>query len=335
MNNRLLDALRCQNKGRPPVWLMRQAGRYMPQYRALREKHSFLDICFNHELIVQTTLLPIELLHVDAAIIFSDILLLAKPLGFNLVFDEGIGPLLTPVLRNKEAIPVVSHSAILETLLPLSQAIQTLRSILEVPLIGFSAAPFTLASYLIEGKTNRDLRFTKQWMVSNAESFHLLLNRLTDATITLLKMQIEAGVQAVQIFDSWAMNLSPEHFKTFAIPYLRKIKEAMPPQIPVICFCRGGNAAFLHDIQPHAISIDWTINLPEFRSKTPTGIAIQGNLDPCWLYAPIDALKKEASKLIDAMQNDPGYIFNLGHGIPQDVSLSTIQKIVEHVGQMN
>jgi len=328
VNNRLLEALKCQNKGRPPVWLMRQAGRYMPEYSALRKKHTFLDICHQSELIVQTTLLPIELLNVDAAIIFSDLLLLAQPLGFNLVYDEGIGPLIDPVIRDPSGIPKIRSGAIENKLAPLFEAISILRKQLKVPLLGFAGAPFTLASYLIEGKTNRELRYTKQWMLSDPESFHQLLDRLSEATAQLLMLQIEAGVQAVQLFDSWAMALSPEHFRIFALPYMDKVRQKLPPGFPVIYFSRGAHGSSLAQAHPTAISVDWTVDLPQLRKQFPTKIAVQGNLDPSWLYAPQEKLKVAVNELLNSMKDDPGYIFNLGHGIPPDVPFSNVQYLV-------
>lgn len=333
MTNLLLDALHCRNQGRAPVWLMRQAGRYMSEYRALRTKHSFLEMCHNPELIAEVTQLPIHAFGMDAAILFSDILVIPEALHVGLRFDDGIGPVIERPLNESadvDALPMIDMRDALEYV---AKGIQLLRPQLKVPLIGFCGAPFTVASYMIEGKSSRDLRKTKQWMLRDPVSFHKLLDRLADHSIDYLEMQIEAGVQAVQIFDSWAGVLGHVQFREFSLAYLEKIVRRIKPKVPVILFCRGSSvfAPQLAEIAPSAISLDWNCDLAEMRRRIPSSIAFQGNLDPDILYAPLPLLRKEVTHLLKIMHGDPGYIFNLGHGVTPEVPVDAVKVLVECV----
>jgi uroporphyrinogen decarboxylase len=334
MNDLLIQALKCQNTSRPPVWLMRQAGRHMPAYRALRQKYSFLEMCHHPELIAEVTLLPILTYGVDAAILFSDILVIPEALGLGLHFEEKLGPIIER--------PIVYHKDIDELPLPndlsalhyVYQGIKQTKAHLQVPLIGFCGAPFTVASYMIEGKTSRELKKTKQWMLSNPESFHYLLRKIADWSIAYLNLQIEAGVQAIQIFDSWANALAHQQFREFSLSYLQYILEGLKdPSIPVILFCRGSSifASQLAEIQPSAISLDWNCDITQMRPTIPYSIALQGNLDPDILYAPKNTLEKEINRILDGMEGDKGFIFNLGHGIFPDVPEESVRILVECV----
>lgn len=334
MNNLLLDALKCQNHARPPVWLMRQAGRYMPSYRALRSKHSFLEMVHTPELAVEVTLMPIEQLNVDAAILFSDILVLIEALGLKLHFDDGSGPRIENPLMDDNSIANLAIPHIPEALSYVGQAISMLKSQLKVPLLGFCGAPFTLASYMIEGKTSRDWRKTKQWMLKNPGSFHNLLTRITQSTIDYLMLQVQAGVQAVQIFDSWANCLAHTQFREFSLPYLKMIVDSMrQANVPTLVFCRGSSvfAPQLAEINPSAISLDWNCDLLAMRKQIPSHIALQGNLDPDILYASPQAITKEAERLLAGMKGNPGYIFNLGHGVLPDIPYENVKTLVEVV----
>lgn len=333
MNTLLLDALQCRNRGRPPIWLMRQAGRYMPEYRALREKHSFLEMCHQPELIAEVTQLPVRVFGMDAAILFSDILVIPEALGLGLRFEEGAGPLFERPITSPQDIDKLPEIKVEESLKYVAQGIKMVKPHLNVPLIGFCGAPFTVASYMIEGKTNRELRKTKMWMMQDPKSFHLLLNKLSDLSIEYLHMQINAGVQAVQIFDSWASVLGYSHFKEFSLAYMKKIVEAIKGKVPVILFCRGSStfAPELAKVGPSAISLDWNANMASMRPLIPPTVALQGNLDPDILYAPVSVLRKEVTKLLHTMHGDPGYIFNLGHGIHPDVTVSNVKALVECV----
>lgn len=313
---------------------MRQAGRYMPEYRALRSKYSFLEMCHHPELIAEVTLLPIKTFGMDAAILFSDILVVAEVLGLNFRFEEGVGPLIEPQIQSANDLNKIELRNVSEVLHFVQKGIQLLTPQLQVPLIGFCGAPFTVASYIVEGKPSRDLKKTKQWMLRDPESFHRLLSLITKVSIEYLKMQIAAGVNAVQIFESWAGVLSASHLEVFSLKYIDMIlKELKPLQTPVIIFCRGASASSLQvsKLQPAAISIDWSADLAHVRSQIGSKIAIQGNLDPDVLYAPTATIKKEVTRLLHSMQGDPAYIFNLGHGIHPDIPVDAVKALVECV----
>ncbi|MCE5317429.1 MAG: uroporphyrinogen decarboxylase [Parachlamydia sp.] len=330
MESILLQALQMKNRGRPPVWLMRQAGRYLPQFRALREKYGFLEMCHQPELAVETTLLPIQLLGFDAAILFSDILVIAEALGVGLRFEKDLGPIIERPLSQASDVDALPRINVEEKLGYVAEAIRLLRGQLKVPLIGFCGAPFTLASYLIEGGSSRDLKKTKRWMLTDPESFHQLLRLLSEVTIAYLKMQIKAGAQAIQIFDSWASALAYKQFREFSLNYMKDIVEAV--NIPSILFCRGSSvfASQMAEAQPDAISIDWNADLSCIRRQLPN-IALQGNLDPDILHAPRSVVEREVRRLLDSMRGDPGYIFNLGHGITPEVPVDNVKALIETV----
>lgn len=333
MNSLLLDALQFKNLARPPVWLMRQAGRYMPSYRALRAKYSFLDMCHNPELIVKVTHLPIDELSPDAAILFSDILMIPEALGFEVIFQEAKGPLIPNHLTSPAAIPRFCPSHLSEKLDYLSPAIKALKQSLHVPLIGFTGAPFTLASYLIEGQTSKDLKTTKKWAYQDPASFESIIRLLEEAIVHSLLIQHEAGCDAFQLFDSWASVLAPEQFKKWCIEPLERIVQRLNPlQKPLIYFCRGSSylAPQIAKTGVTAISIDWTHPIENVRSLLST-IPLQGNLDPEALYLPPKELTKEAKRILTAMEGDPGFIFNLGHGILPDVPYENVKVLIETI----
>ncbi len=240
MNDRFLNALHHRNLGRPPVWLMRQAGRYLPEYSALRQRHSFLQMCHEPDLITEVSLMPIKRFGVDAAILFSDILLILEAFGKKVRFEEGIGPIIEEPVRASTDVDQLPIPQVEETLACVAQGVSQLRAELSVPLIGFCGGPFTLASYLIEGGSSRDLTLTKQWMYRDPESFHRLLQKITDANIALLHMQIRHGAQAIQVFDSWAHVLATAQFREFSLAYLHKIVAALKAtEKPVILFAEA------------------------------------------------------------------------------------------------
>lgn len=338
MNTLLLDALSCKNKSRPPVWLMRQAGRYMPEYRAIREKYTFLEMCQNPEVAAEITLLPIRAFGMDAAILFSDILVIPEALGLGLHISEGEGPILEQRVTNAQDIAALPKVNIDEKLDYVSQAIRLVLPELKVPLIGFCGAPFTVASYMIEGGSSKDLKKTKQWMVRDPESFQTLLSYITKCTIDYLNLQIRSGVHAIQIFDSWANVLGPSHFREFSVRYLKKIIESLDNlEIPVILFCRGSSVFIkeLLEINARGISVDWNGDLGSIRKMVTNKIALQGNLDPDILYATNNVIKEEVERMLKGMHGDPGYIFNLGHGIKPDVPVDAVKTLVETVKNYN
>ena len=334
MDHLFLNALKCQNRTRPPIWLMRQAGRYLPEYRALRQKHSLIDMFHQPELVAQVTHMPIQRFGFDAAILFSDILVIPEALGVGLAFEESVGPVILRPLKEDRDIDNLSTQNVRESLGYVEKSIKQILQGLEVPLIGFCGGPFTLASYMIEGGSSKELGKTKRWMMSNPQSFHKLLSRIAQTAIDYLNMQIDAGVHAIQIFDSWANYLGHGHFQEFSLAYLRQIMDGIKDKnIPVILFCRGSSvfARDLASIKPAGISLDWNLDIADARKYIPHTIAVQGNLDPDYLFAPRDALRAEVRRMLDAMEGDPGYIFNLGHGIKPDTPLESVEVLIETV----
>jgi uroporphyrinogen decarboxylase len=312
---------------------MRQAGRYMPQYRAIRAKHSFLEMCHDPELAAEITQLPLRVFGFDAAILFSDILVIPEALGVGLRFEEQKGPIIERPLQTLQDIEQLPKPDMEQALGYVKKAIELLRPQLKVPLLGFCGAPFTVASYMIEGGASRDLKKTKQWMLREPASFHRLLDHIATCTIEYINLQADAGVHALQFFDSWAHVLSHGQFREFSLPYLAKLKAGLKKPLPVILFCRGSSvfAPDLAELTPAAISVDWNGDMARVRSVVPPSIALQGNLDPDFLYAPRKLLQTEIKRLLKQMKGDPGYIFNLGHGIHPDVSPEAVQTLVETV----
>ncbi len=334
MNTLLIDALHCRNTGRPPVWLMRQAGRYMPAYRKIRAQHSFLEMCHHSELAAEVTLLPIKQFNMDAAILFSDILVIPEALNVGLRFEDSKGPIIERPLQTANDVLALPAIKISDSLDYVAQIIKNLIPALKVPLVGFCGAPFTLASYMIEGGSSRDLKKTKQWLLRDPVSFHHLLSLLADYCIDYLKLQAKAGVSALQIFDSWAHVLAFAQFQEFSLAYFNKIVQGLAQEkIPLILFCRGSSvfAPALATLQPAAISLDWNADMAHMRSCIPRHIALQGNLDPHFLYAPLPLLQQEVGRHLKSMQQEQGYIFNLGHGIAPDVSPDAVKALVEKV----
>lgn len=331
MNTLILDALKGQNHSRAPVWLMRQAGRYMASYRAIRQKYSFLEMCHQPELITQVTLLPIETFGMDAAILFSDILVVAEAMGLGLQIEDGVGPIITRPIRDVEDIRSLPAPDMAK-LDFVRKGIENVKPMLKVPLLGFCGAPFTVASYLIEGGTSRDHKKTKQWMMRDPDSFHLLLKKIADWSIAYLNLQIAAGIDALQIFDSWAYVLAHAQFREFSLAYLEYILNGINP-IPVILFCRGSSvfAPQLAEIKPAAISLDWNCDITAMRAHIPSTIALQGNLDPMILYAPHQTIRREVNTILDGMANDKAFIFNLGHGLLPDIPEDAVRVLVDCV----
>lgn len=332
MSSSFLDALRCQNRGKVPIWLMRQAGRYLPEYRELRSQYEFISMCHRPDLIAKVTLMPIERFDMDAAILFSDILIILELLGRNVRFEEGKGPIIDRPLQGAEDLHLTIKSA--EHLSFVAEGIERIKEGCNKPLIGFCGGPFTVASYLIEGGSSRELTKTKKWMFQDRESFLRLLQIITDINIDYLKLQIKAGVDAVQIFDSWAHVLSSHHFALFCKPYLEKIVQALSSTgIPIILFCRGSSffAKSLAEAHPQAISFDWMAPLACHRSSLGSHIALQGNLDPHVLFGTKELIEQEALSLLEQMRGDPGFIFGLGHGVLPKTPIESVQILLDRV----
>ena len=335
VNSRFLQA--CQRKpvDATPVWFMRQAGRYMPEYRAIREKYSLLEICYQPELAAKVTLQPVHAFGVDAAILFADILLPAIPLGVGLEFVKGEGPVLHNPVRTMDDVWALKPVEAESDLGYVMEAIRILRGELkETPLIGFCGAPFTVASYLIEGGSSREFLNTKRMMYAAPDVFHALMVRLSDVLADYLMAQIRAGVQVVQVFDSWVGALSPSDYKTFVLPYSQKVLTAAKnADVPVIHF--GTNTATLLPLMKRAggdvIGLDWRIPLDDGWTVLGDNIAVQGNLDPVALFAPLPELKARVQDVLRRANGRPGHIFNLGHGILQHTPVDSVKAVVDMV----
>lgn len=318
----LLDALKGKNTSRPPIWLMRQAGRYMPSYQKLRNNYSLMTLFTEPELITKVTLLPIQELNVDAAILFSDILMVPRALGFDLHFDDQKGPIFENPLRGP--FDMTSSKNLTANLQFLRPAIQELKKQLSVPLIGFAGSPFTLACYLMNQKGTKVLAY------QDPEGFETIIRWLEEAVITSLKEQIDAGCDAVQLFDSSANVLSEEHFQRWSLDPLKRIATALG-KTPLIYFCRC--SSYLAEPIAKtgaAISLDWLRPIDQVRKKLPT-TPLQGNLDPEALYMPQKELTQKAKRILASMHRDPAYIFNLGHGLLPDVPYYNVKALVETV----
>lgn len=331
-----LNALQGKNhSGEVPIWLMRQAGRYLPSYQQLKKNHRLIDLFHDADLVAEVTELPLRVLELDAAILFADLLSVLDSLGLKWDFPEGQGPCVESeniLFQLPPLKPAKSAHAHIE------KAIRSLKKTLKVPLIGFGGAPFSVACYVVEKKHGKDFVHTKQALYADPKRFHALLQLLTDATIDYLKLQVEAGVDALQLFDSWASLLPVSVYEKISFPYIKQIVEALrPTKIPLILFCRGSHLylPFLKQLNPAGISIDWQIDLPPIRKQIPLPTALQGNLDPALLLASKEVISFETEKLLNQMGSDPGYIFNLGHGILPTTPFDHVKQLVDDVHHFN
>lgn len=333
-----LRACRREPTDFTPIWLMRQAGRYQREYREIRAKVSFLEMCKRPELAAEVTLMAAEQLGVDAAIIFADILLPTEPMGLGLSFQEGRGPQFERAVRTAadvEALPEVEPA---ESLAYVGEAIRMTRRALHpaTPLIGFCGAPFTVASYMVEGGPSKDFTQTKSLMYRDPGAWHALLDKLLWMTARYLDMQIDAGVQAVQLFDSWVGCLNEDDFERYVLSHTKTLIEAIKPGIPIIYF--GTNtSSLLRDIKEigaDVIGLDWRVNLAKTWATIGHNVAVQGNLDPCVLFSTQADIKRRAEQILDQVGGRPGHIFNLGHGIlphtPVDHVIALIDAVHEY-----
>ncbi|MDP4261752.1 MAG: uroporphyrinogen decarboxylase [Bacteroidota bacterium] len=333
-NDLLLRALRREKVERPPVWMMRQAGRYLPDYLKLKEKYDFFTRVQTPELACAITLQPVDQVGVDAAIIFSDILVIPQAMGMEVLMEEGKGPSLPEVIQTQKDIDALRTDGAEESLKYVFDALSLTKRELngKVPLIGFAGAPWTILCYMIEGKGSKTWDKAKQFAYTEPRLAHRLLQKITDITVHYLKAQVKAGADTVQVFDSWAGSLSPADFKTFAQPYLFQIADALKETAPVILFPKGSWYALkdLAESNASGIGIDWTISPKMAREFTGNKITLQGNFDPAKLLAPVSEIKKAVKKMIDdfGMQN---YIANLGHGITPNVPVDHAKAFVEAV----
>jgi len=330
-----LRACRRQPVERTPVWFMRQAGRYLPEYRALRAQHSLLELCRTPELAAEITLFTVRKLEVDAAIIFADLLLPAQAMGMELDFVEGEGPVLSDPIRSAADLARLHLPADGE-LRCVSEAIRAVCKDLhgKLPVIGFSGAPFTLASYMIEGGASRDFLHTKRLMFHHPELWTDLVNQLVQVLSEFLRSQVEAGAAALQIFDSWVGALAPSDYQELVLPYSRRIFEAVRPTgVPTIHFgtSTAGLLGRMAQAGADVIAVDWRVSLDVAWSQIGYEHGIQGNLDPTLLLAPFERVATGASQILRAAAARPGHIFNLGHGVLADTPPETLANLVEFV----
>jgi len=326
-----LAALKNENQeATPPVWLMRQAGRYMASYRQLRKKYSFIELCKNPELIYQVTKLPIDTFDFDAAIIFSDILYITELFGQKVIFDEKLGPVITPAISTPDDVSKLFDLPLSEALDFVFSGIRLWKKEEKKPLIGFAGAPFTVACYMIEGKMGKNFLKTKQFYYTHQASFFTLLDRLTDRTIEYLNAQIDAGVDAIQLFDSWAQLLPWGHYTAYSDRWLRRLLHGLKP-CPRIYFCRGASSFYeqIATLPFQAISLDWQCDPKRVRQKV--SCALQGNLDPEALLGDPNCVRQEVRRIVDSMKGDPGFIFNLGHGVLKETPEKNIHVLVDAV----
>ena len=336
-----LRACRREDVERTPVWLMRQAGRYMEAYQKVRAEYPFLEMCRNPRLAAQVTLQPVERLGVDAAIIFSDILVLVEAMGMKLEFHEGLGPQLHEPVRSMEGVEKLQVPEVERELAYVMEAIKLAREKLRgrVPLIGFSGAPFTLASYIIEGQSSRSFRFTKEMMFSQPETFNALMEKISDAVIAYLNAQIRAGAQALQLFDSWVGCLAPEDYERYVMPHMVRIFTSLETdgEVPVIHFANQA-ATFLEKVRRaggDVIGVDWRIPLDEAWRRVGYDVAIQGNLDPMALFAPLSEIERRVRDILVRAGSRPGHIFNLGHGVHKDTPEEKVAALVKMVKKLS
>ena len=340
MNDRFLKACRRQPVDCTPVWLMRQAGRYMESYRRLREKYSLLDLVKTPELALEVTLQPVNAFDLDAAIIFADILPPLEAMGLSLEYSRGEGPLLRNPIRGASDVAALQVPDPRHSLSFTMEAIRLVRSELDdrLPLIGFSGAPFTLASYAIEGGASRNLRLTKGFMHTQPQVWHILMDKLTRMMSEYVKAQVEAGAQAVQMFDSWAGFLSPFDYGRYVLPYMRQaLRIAQSTGVPVIHFSTGtsGMLEAVKEAGGDVISVDWRTNLADAWQRLGEDVAIQGNLDPLVLQAPLSELRRHVIHILDQANGRLGHIFNLGHGILPETPAEHVAALVDMVHEQS
>ncbi len=333
VNDRFLRACRREPVDATPVWFMRQAGRYMPEYRKLREKHTLLELCKTPELATAVTLQPMRL-GVDAAILFADILLPLEPMGAPFEFAKGEGPIVHEPIATRAQIDRLRVIDPDESLPYVLAAIRLVKPELRVPLIGFAGAPFTLASYLIEGGKSVNFAKTKKLMYGEPEAFAALMGKLAEVVRRYLLAQIAAGVDAVQLFDSWVGELSPDDYRQHVQPHVAHIlRDVSEPGVPVIHFGVGTSALLepMRDAGGTVIGVDYCTSLADAWSRVGSDRALQGNMDPCALLATREVAVKHAQRVLDAAGGRPGHIFNLGHGILPETPVDHVQAVVEHV----
>lgn len=340
-NDRFLRALRREPVDVTPVWMMRQAGRYLPEYRATREQAGdFMSLCRTPDLACEVTLQPLRRYAFDAAILFSDILTIPDALGLGLYFVSGEGPKFRSTIDSPEAVDKLPDVDMADALSYVTDAVSLIRRELNgsVPLIGFSGSPWTLATYMIEGGGSKDFRLAKSFMYNHPEAMHKLLDKLADCVTDYLNAQIRAGAQAVQIFDTWGGILTPVAYRDFSLRYMERIvanliKESEGRKVPAILFTKNGGQWLeaMADTGCQALGLDWTTDIGEARQRVGAQVALQGNMDPSILYAEPESIRAEVKRILASFGPGDGHVFNLGHGITPEVNPDHVSAFVDAV----
>ena len=337
-NDRFLRACRRQPVDYTPVWLMRQAGRYLASYRAIRAGHSFLEMCKTPDLACEVTLQPVDMLGVDAAILFADILLPLEPMGLRIRFGRDEGPVIENPVRAEADV------AALRVIDPgdcayVGETVRLVRHELEgrVPLIGFAGAPFTLASYVVEGGSSREFRLCKTMMYNDSTAWHALMTKLADVVVVYLNAQIAAGAQAVQVFDSWAGSLSPQDYREYVLPHSARVFASLNPSVPRIHFAfqAGTMLELVKQAGGDVIGVDWRVAIDTAMARLGDDVAVQGNLDPMALFARPEVLREKVRDILERVGTRPGHVFNLGHGIHKDTPVEHAQALVAFVHEIS
>ncbi|MDH3974766.1 MAG: uroporphyrinogen decarboxylase [Deltaproteobacteria bacterium] len=339
-NDTFLKACRREKTDYTPVWMMRQAGRYLPEYMATRGKAGdFLTLCKTPELAAEVTIQPIDILGVDAAILFSDILVIPEAMGMELQFLVGEGPHFPDPVRTSAAIDKLVIPDPMDKLGYVMKAITAINKGLDgrVPLIGFTGAPWTLATYMVEGGGSKNFALIKKMLYDTPELMHKLLDKTTDAVVTYLNAQIETGVHAVQIFDTWGGILTPDDFEVFSLQYIERIVSEVKGKVPVIVFAKGAG----HMMESIAgtgcdvVGVDWMSDIGDVRKRIGDKVALQGNMDPCTLYASPERIRKTVEKILAGFGEGKGHIFNLGHGILPDIPVDHAKAFINAVHELS
>lgn len=344
-NDRFLRALSRQPVDCTPVWMMRQAGRYLPEYKATREQAgSFMDLCRNAELACEVTLQPLERFDLDAAILFSDILTIPDAMGLGLYFETGEGPKFRKVIRSAADVAELKVTDGDSDLDYVMNAVRTIRRELNgrVPLIGFSGSPWTLATYMIEGGSTREFRLVKEFMVKQPEAMHQMLDVLAQSVISYLNAQIRAGAQAVQIFDTWGGVLSGPCYREFSLRYMQQIVEGLIREnegrtVPVILFTKGGGQWLeqMAETGANCLGLDWTTDIGQARQRVGNRVALQGNMDPAMLFAEPQRIREEVASILASFGEGEGHVFNLGHGISQFADPEHARAFIDAVHELS
>jgi uroporphyrinogen decarboxylase len=340
-NDRFIRALLRQPVDKTPIWIMRQAGRYLPEYRAIRKKAGdFLTLCKNPELACEVTMQPLDRFELDAAILFSDILTIPDAMGLGLEFKEGDGPTFSHPIRNSRDIDKLSVPDPSGELRYVTDAVSLIRKELDgrVPLIGFSGSPWTLATYMVEGGSSKDFSKVKGMLYDRPADMQRLLDILSDSVATYLNAQIEAGAQTVMIFDTWGGVLTPEDYRRYSLSSMTRIVEQLHRNyegstIPVTLFSKGANHSLvdLANSGANGVGLDWTVNIGDARRIVGDKVALQGNLDPSILYSSHESIKQHAKKVLDDYDSNTGHVFNLGHGIHPAIKPEKVKTLVDFV----